>query len=156
MGEDFSGAGGNGGIIVADYRYRMPITLPAIIDHWKSQTRFRNITDGLSHTIFIGEKHVLPGTFGTNTPANVAAQTGDGSIYNGDHPWVISRAAGPLFPLANKNSDFNSQFGSWHTGICQFAMGDGSVQTIANEIDPLTLGRLAQRNDGDFVGTLGR
>ncbi len=154
VAEDFSGDGGNGAVIIADWQYKLPLTPPQIIDLWQSQTRFRNITDGLSHTILIGEKHVLPGTFGTNTPANVQAQTGDGSIYNGDHPWVISRAAGPLFPLADKDSEFNSQFGSWHTGVCQFAMGEGSVQPLSNDVDPLTLGQLAQRDDGTIVGSV--
>ena len=151
---DWNGNGGNGSMIVANWEYKTPATRPQILDRWSSQTRFRKIKDGLTHTIFVGEKHVVPGTFGTNTPANVRAQTGDGSIYNGDHPWVISRAAGRQFPIADRNSDFNSQFGSWHSGVCQFAMGDGSVQTVSNDIDPLTLGRLAQRDDGQVVGPL--
>jgi hypothetical protein len=142
-------------MIVAVWQYKLPVTQPPIIDRWKSQTRFRSINDGLTQTIFIGEKHVLPGTFGTSTPANSQAQTGDGSIYNGDHPWVISRAAGPLFPLADRNSQFNSQFGSWHPGVCQFGMGDGSVRTLSKDVNPLTLGQLAQREDGKVVGTIG-
>ena len=148
---DFAGDGGNGAMIVGDWTYRMPLTRPRQFARWKSQTKFRSIRDGLTHTIFIGEKHVIPGTFGTNTPANVRAQTGDGSIYNGDHPWVISRAAGVEFPIADRNSEFNSQFGSWHTGVCQFAMGDGSVQVLSNSIEPLTLELLAQRDDGQVV-----
>ena len=155
VNDDFSGPGGNGAMIVAEFSHVLPISRPRIIADWKSQTRFRKIRDGLTHTIFVGEKHVIPGTFGTNTPANVRAQTGDGSIYNGDHPWVISRAAGPQFPIADsRNSEFNAQFGSWHTGVCQFAMGDGSVQTVSNDVDPVTLGLLAERDDGQVVGAI--
>ena len=97
---DWSGDGGNGAVIVASWSYQVGFRQPQVIANWKSQTKFSNIRDGLTNTIFIGEKHVLPGTFGTNTPASVDANTGDGSIYNGDHPWVISRGAGPDFPLA--------------------------------------------------------
>ena len=93
-------------------------------------------------------REVIPGTFGSNTAGDLSARTGDGSIYNGDHPWAISRAAGPDFQLADGNSEFNSQFGSWHPGICQFSMGDGSVQSIATTIEPETLGLLAERDDG--------
>ena len=151
VNDDFSGDGGNGAVILADWSYQPMTGRPWVVANWKSQTRFSDIQDGLTNTIFVGEKHVVPGTFGTNTPANVQANTGDGSIYNGDHPWVISRGAGPNFPLAKKNSEFNSQFGSWHPSVCQFAMGDGSVQTTSNEVDPVTLGRLAQRDDGQVT-----
>jgi prepilin-type N-terminal cleavage/methylation domain-containing protein len=153
---DYSGPGGDGAIIIARWRYQQPASLPRIIESWQSQTRFQSIQDGLSHTIFVGEKHVLPETFGTNTPANVQAQTGDGSIYNGDHPWVISRAAGLNFPLAEKYSEFNSQFGSWHPSGCQFAMGDGSVRILSTGIDPATLGQLAERDDGSLPGSVGQ
>ena len=148
--DDWRGAGGNGAMVVGEWTY-VSTSAPRVLASWKSQTQFRKILDGLSNTIFIGEKHLVPGTFGTNTPGNLNAQTGDGSIYNGDHPWVISRAAGPDFELASRSSEFNSQFGSWHPGVCQFAMGDGSVRIVSNEIDTITLGLLAQRNDGLFT-----
>ena len=146
--DDWSGPGGNGSMIVADWEYESLVS-PRILAKWKSQTKFRDVFDGLTNTILVGEKHVIPGTFGTNTPGNPNANTGDGSIFNGDHPWVISRAAGPDFPLANKDSDFNSQFGSWHPGVCQFVMGDASVQIVSNDVEPTVLGALAQRDDGE-------
>ena len=147
--DDWSGEGGNGAIIVADWQYASLVS-PRVLARWSSQTKFRDIFDGLSNTILIGEKHVIPGTFGMNTPGNVNSTAGDGSIYNGDHPWVVSRAAGPDFPLADKNSSFNSQFGSWHPGICQFVLGDASTQIVSNNIDPMVLGPLAQRDDGQL------
>ena len=144
---DWSGNGGNGSFIIADWEYERN-TFPRILESWKSRTSFGAVFDGLSNTIFLGEKHVVPGTFGSNTAGNLSALTGDGSIYNGDHPWAISRAAGPEFALADISSEFNSQFGSWHPGICQFVMGDGSVRSLANTIEPNTLGLLAERDDG--------
>ena len=102
---------------------------------------------GLSNTILVGEKHVRIGHFGQGGQ-------GDGSIYNGDHPWVISRVAGTgNFLLAlNPTVPFRSQFGSWHPGVCQFVMGDGSVRPLPVSIDGTTLRRLAQRNDGEVIG----
>src|SRR5262249_43820559 len=123
--------------------------LPPRLAPWKSQTQFTTITDGLSHTLLIGEKYLKPGTFGINVPANLAANFGDGSIYNGDHPWVVSRVAGVASPLARGPDDaFVSQFGSWHPGVCQFVMADGSVRAVPASIDPTVLGYLSQRNDG--------
>ncbi len=150
---DYFGNGGNGAMVLAKWSYETPRISPYRLVSWRSQTRFGRIKDGLTHTIFVGEKHVLPGSFGTNTPASVTAQTGDGSIYNGDHPWVISRSAGIAQPLAGAQAPFRSQFGSWHTSVCQFAMGDGSVQSLPLDIDNKILGRLAQRDDGQVVGS---
>ena len=42
-------------------------------------------------------------------------------------------------------------FGSSHTGICLFALADGSVHGLSPDINTTTLGRLAVRNDGKMV-----
>jgi prepilin-type N-terminal cleavage/methylation domain-containing protein len=147
---DAGGPGGNGAMVIAKppHLYESG-TLPPRLKPWKSQTPFAAITDGLSHTLLVGEKYVKPDTFGINVPANINANFGDGSIYNGDHPWVVSRVAGVTSPIAHGTSDaFISQFGSWHPGVCQFVMADGSVRAVPNSIDPTVLGHLSQRNDG--------
>jgi prepilin-type processing-associated H-X9-DG protein len=46
---------------------------------------------------------------------------------------------------------YNLQFGSWHPGVCQFVMADGSVQTLANSTDVVVLDRLADRKDANVV-----
>jgi prepilin-type processing-associated H-X9-DG protein len=57
--------------------------------------------------------------------------------------------AGVPSPLAHGTDDaFVSQFGSWHPGVCQFVMADGSVRALPVSINPTVLGYLAQRNDG--------
>jgi type II secretory pathway pseudopilin PulG len=147
---DAGGPGGNGAMVIAKPPHLYEGTsLPPRLRPWKSQTPFSAITDGLSHTLLIGEKYVKPGTFGINVPADINANFGDGSIYNGDHPWVVSRVAGVTSPLAHGTEDaFISQFGSWHSGICQFVMADGSVQALPNSINPTVLGYLSQRDDG--------
>jgi hypothetical protein len=150
---DYNGNGGNGAMVVA----KPPWTYtknsnPKVIAPWKSQTRFANITDGLANTIFIGEKHVEFGKWGTNVPANLNATAGDGSTYNGDHPWVISRAAGPNNPIALTPFDkFLAQFGSYHPAVCQFTLGDGSVRALATSTSGTVLSLLAKRDDGQPV-----
>ena len=39
-------------------------------------------------------------------------------------------------------------FGSYHPGICQFVLGDGSVRSIGVNIAPEILRLLVVRNDG--------
>lgn len=110
--------------------------------------KFKHITDGLSKTIFIGEKHVHPDRFG-----NMAQ--GDGSIYNPDNARVIGRWAGPGVSLARspaESSGLSSDiFGSAHPGVCQFLFGDGHVRALGNSTDSEILGYLSVRDDGNVV-----
>ncbi len=105
---------------------------------------FGRITDGLSNTLLIGEKHVPPIAIGC-APL-------DCGIYDGYHPMCNTRGAGPLYPLAvATQTDHGWKFGSAHPGLCQFVFCDGSVRALVNTIDPRTLGLLAGRNDGQPI-----
>jgi len=42
-------------------------------------------------------------------------------------------------------------FGSYHPGICQFVLGDGSVRPIATNLSPEILRLLVVRNDGQPI-----
>jgi prepilin-type N-terminal cleavage/methylation domain-containing protein len=124
---------------------------PARIKQWTSRTRFANIDDGLSNTLLAGEKHVPlmktgPSAFGQE-------QYGDGSIYNGDpENQNAARVAGNGIPLAvSPTSAFNRQFGSYHPGVCQFVMCDGSVRALPLSISQLALSRLSNRHDGQPI-----
>jgi hypothetical protein len=142
-----TGSGGNGAFSVAQipWKYVRPVVAggpPGILGPQVSQTRFSNIKDGLSNTLFFGEKHVRLGRFGEGGQ-------GDGSIYNGDSVSFACRAAGTLVPLALTPTEAHrTQFGSYHPGVCQFAMGDGSVRAIPVSISPAILDLLAMRSDG--------
>jgi prepilin-type N-terminal cleavage/methylation domain-containing protein len=133
-----------------------------------SFTRIADISDGTSNTFLVGEKHVPQGMFGR-------LKVGDGSIYCGVWTTYSGRVAGIGHPLAKGPSDitptvavprpagstgtwrpgndaaYAKKFGSWHTGVCQFAFGDGSVKAVSTSIDEVNLGRLAARNDGEVI-----
>ena len=137
--------------------------------------------DGLSNTLFIGEKHVIVSEFGMgfldpNTPGGEGGA--DNSIFNSDHPVTstlgtsILRFAGRDFgsrawgsrtinsnynrdcPLAGPNDTVlrEKRFGSSHTGVTQFVLGDGSVKALQNNMDILTLTWLAVRYDDRVIG----
>ncbi len=143
---------GNGVLLYADTTFGPNNTVVS----WRSMTAFKDVTDGLSNTLLIGEKHVLIGEFGQEA-------AGDNSIYNGDDIRTIVRVAGRQLPgpidrpLASSPWDSyrpDERFGSYHTGVCQFVLCDGSVRAISTAVDLDTLTRLASRNDrlpiGDF------
>jgi prepilin-type N-terminal cleavage/methylation domain-containing protein/prepilin-type processing-associated H-X9-DG protein len=134
----------NGAIILASYT---GTGNPRVFSGFTSNTRFGNITDGLSNTFLVGEKHVPLGQFGRE-------EYGDGSIYNGDPTNSnAARVAGPNNLIARSPTDpIQNQFGSYHPGFCNFLLADGSVHAIAVSIDGITLGHLAARDDGVPVG----
>jgi prepilin-type N-terminal cleavage/methylation domain-containing protein/prepilin-type processing-associated H-X9-DG protein len=143
---------GNGVLLYADTTFGPNDTVVS----WTSRSRFADITDGLSNTLLIGEKHVRLGKFGQPSE-------GDNSIWNGDDIRTIVRVAGrqKLGPIdrpfaVSPRDSFRPEerFGSYHAGVCQFVFCDGSVHPLSNSIDIDTLTRLAVRNDGLPLGDL--
>jgi prepilin-type N-terminal cleavage/methylation domain-containing protein len=97
-------------------------------------------TDGLSHTLYIGEKHVPAGQFGVFPY--------DCNLYDGHNIMCSTRSAGPGFPIARAPDDTRLLFGGPHFGVCLFAFADGSVKPVRNSIDEVALGLLSHRADG--------
>jgi prepilin-type N-terminal cleavage/methylation domain-containing protein len=123
-----------------------------VTGRWSHINSFASVTDGLSNTIMIGEKHVPKGFEGVSLMLT-GKYIGDGSIYNGDMLQNVGRAAGVTNPLALAPTDtFGTQniesFGSSHTGIVQFVFGDGSVRGLRTSIPTTTLAILADKADG--------
>jgi prepilin-type N-terminal cleavage/methylation domain-containing protein len=104
---------------------------------------FSKIRDGLSNTIFYGEK---------NIPYSYWGQAGwDCSTYDGDMPGCSSRVGGLGAPIAFSDRDYRWVFGSSHPTVCNFAFGDGSVHSLSKSISPLVLGLLTDIADGESV-----
>ena len=111
---------------------------------------YGSVTDGLSNTLFIGEKH-LP------TEGFTHGRRGDSSAYNSDNLEVNARIAGPGYPL-RKDPEWNGfrdwynlYFGSHHPGFCQFVFGDGHVRALDVTISTTVLGYMATKSDDDIV-----
>jgi len=123
---------------------------------WTPRTTFADNKDGLSNTLYAGEKHIHVNEFykggapGGSADGNiyVTQQTDwyeDHSVRRTDHPNGLGQ--GPQ----DKRPERYHTFGSWHTGTCPFVFGDGSVHLIRNTIDLATLSLLGQRRDGQPV-----
>ncbi|MDA0661109.1 MAG: DUF1559 domain-containing protein [Planctomycetota bacterium] len=120
---------------------------------WDSKLGFKHITDGLSKTIFAGEKFLRADQFGK--------WPDDSSIYNGDHMHPFARVGGINNPIAKSpmeeiNKRFNANqipitFGSWHPGVTNFLYGDGRVSVTPVTLEPQVLDLLTRREDGQPI-----
>ena len=61
-------------------------------------------------------------------------------------------AEGDLGPFPEEDPLYVGGFGSYHSGGAHFAMGDGSVRFISENIEPTLLHQLGDRADGLYVG----
>jgi prepilin-type N-terminal cleavage/methylation domain-containing protein len=104
----------------------------------RSTTKFGEIMDGLSNTVAIGESH---GGVSSSTPPEPATW-----LWISAAPLASSTSATWL-PGANARTAFNS----FHPGIVQFVLADGSVQPIQTTIDPEVWMRLAGMRDGEVM-----
>ena len=133
--------GGNGTGVIISSRAECQNGSPV---DWIDRIEPRHISDGMSNTALFGERHVRDGKFG-QPPL-------DGAVFDGTHLPTIAGVGGVGFPIASGPDDDDAMpysFGSWHPGTCEFAMADGSVKSIANDADELTLGRLTNRHDAE-------
>ena len=116
---------------------------------------FNQITDGLSNSLMVGEKHVPINNFGS-------AAYGDLCIFGSDH-MTVGRQAGQRYPLAQSlyqttgvggvpSNNGTWIFGSYHTGVVNFVFCDGSVHGLSTGINTTTLAYLANIRDGQVPG----
>src|SRR5206468_978865 len=111
---------------------------------WDSRTTFASVADGLTNTVFIGEKHVRINMFGLTK--------GDRTIWNGDSIDIFARIMGPGAGIVSDlNTNTNQRFGSYHAGVCQFVFGDGSVKGLRVTTPESVLSLLVRRDDGEVI-----
>ena len=125
-----------------------------------SKTRFEDVTDGTSFTIFLGEKphdgrdlgwiSGTPGTLrNTGGPINQRIAGATAAFLAGldeDEDDKAPKPKGEKDPALEVGG-----FGSRHPGGSNFAFGDGSVRFLKNTISPKVFRFLGNRADGELV-----
>lgn len=128
-----------------------------------SSTRFGEVTDGLSNTIFVGESHTDP-AFGKDGQgmdfwAIGSPQVDPCNCKGGTGGTEASEAAGSMIVQINaqlRTPGINGKlmevaFGSYHVGGAMFLMGDGSVTFLTDSIDMRVYRAAATRHGGESL-----
>jgi prepilin-type N-terminal cleavage/methylation domain-containing protein len=122
-------------------------------------------SDGGSNIMMIGEQSGRVGTadirsayYGGWTGTTFSGQV-SASVPNSSDSWSTGLTSiqyqinSKTAPSGADNPwDPNTILNSYHTGGIHAAMGDGAVRFISENIDMLTLRRLATRDDGQLIG----
>ena len=122
--------------------------------HIASSVRFRDVTDGLSKTVFVAEVPDAGGDLGPGGFPNAGADrrvifsTGaDGNPPNEMSEFLI--AAEGNDPI---NGGAEEATGSFHTGGAHFLMGDGAVRFLSENMNMPTYQAVMTRANGEVVG----
>ncbi|RCS52991.1 DUF1559 domain-containing protein [Bremerella cremea] len=115
---------------------------------------FRDITDGSSNTMLIGERHdKIPGF--VNETYTLWAGTTSAEMDDSGYYGSLEVAGSTGFPM-NEWEDTNWQFRHWfrslHPGGVMFSFADGSVHFLSETIDMTTYQNLSNRSDGKILG----
>jgi prepilin-type N-terminal cleavage/methylation domain-containing protein/prepilin-type processing-associated H-X9-DG protein len=124
-----------------------------------SQISARRVTDGLSTTLAVGERHLAP--VHTDRPPELQEHDlGDTAFLAGDTPLTILR--GSQYGLASGPDDISTgpgdaadhtaeKFGGPHPGVVMFTFLDGHVTPLATTIDIDTLKALSTIAGGEIA-----
>ncbi|QDU61616.1 putative major pilin subunit [Planctomycetes bacterium Pan216] len=137
---------------------------------WQPRTNAAYVTDGLSKTAVLAEKYVSQDIMGT---ARDCCHSGgdldandlpgrDGYIYwnraNGPGAYGSHWISGPTYnrPLATTTRDprigiLGPALGSWHSGVVNFLMGDGSIRPLSVTVSTSIVSNLGNARDGSIV-----
>jgi prepilin-type N-terminal cleavage/methylation domain-containing protein len=134
---------------------------------WIPRDSFSRLSDGTSNQIIVGEKHIPSnrlGQCGRNTTITGDQHRTDCSFLAPTQSTRISFARGWQYgsprAIARGPNDYQGDtqtpsgtysFGSWHTGVCHFLMGDGSVQSLSVTTPASTLESFIHVSDGKAV-----
>jgi prepilin-type processing-associated H-X9-DG protein len=121
------------------------------------------INDGTSHTFIVGEKYVRTDLYEGGSKSDDKGWTDgwdpDAMRSTCFQPYQDGDSTGFQFPPLNSNSDLFGKdrdvyyFGSAHTGGFNATFADGSVHTLAYDIDVLLFNALATRAGEEVIDT---
>jgi len=121
-----------------------------------STTPFKQITDGLSHTLMIGERQNGPFRSPSTGPHFEYETTWIGAVRDHDDPaddhghMVLFQTGNPPNASTSDDRDVSAP----HAGIAQFLFCDGSVHAVREEIDLEVYRALGTMNQGETVSKL--
>ncbi len=131
-----------------------------------SKTAIRNVTDGTSSTIFLGEHSselsdktwvgVVPGAY--THPRFTSPENGPDAaatlvlVHAGPSGGELDITGFPIIHPVNYPTYHVGQMYSEHTGGGNVCMGDGSVRFIADTINLITFAELSSMNEGEVIG----
>lgn len=108
-----------------------------------SRIRFKHITDGLSKTVFVGERS-----------SRLGGSTWVGVVPEGEEAMARVVGSGDLPPNpANLDSGHLDDFSSSHPSGTHFLFGDGAVDLIGDEIDPAVYRAMCTRAGRESAGS---
>ena len=130
-----------------------------------SDTRIRDVTDGTSNTIFLGEHSsrlsektwvgVIPGAF--THPAFTSPENGPDAaatltlVHAGPSGGELDITGFPIIHPVNFPTFHVGQMYSEHAGGGHICMGDGSVRFLSEHINLLLFAGLSSMNEGEVV-----
>ena len=121
---------------------------------------FAGVRDGLSNTLFFGEKFNPSGWLnkccgggGTGSDGSIFTVSGNWNEYAAFRDINAKMITNPNIVTGDASGTAPKHgFGSHHTGLVHFVMGDGSVRGINTSISLTTQVQLGNRSDGVSVG----
>ncbi len=120
-----------------------------------SKTRFGDVSDGLSNTIFVSEVGdsggEILGIFSAGSDRRAMFSTGADANPPTEMTEYLIAAEGndPI------NGGSEEAAGSWHVGVAQFAFGDGSIHFLSENMNMATYQAISTRAGGEVIGELG-
>lgn len=148
---------------------------PRTITFWEVCDTMSRWQDGTSNQLIFGEKamgldklgecEATADSGGTNVrdDCSYLSATGDGAhnvhyfrTFEGTgtamSPNNYDRSSRGIDRMSPGSSDLRvASFGSWHPGVCNFAMGDGAVKAVSATTPGRTMLLLSQVDDGQAV-----
>jgi prepilin-type N-terminal cleavage/methylation domain-containing protein len=133
----------------------------------KFQQTLSGITDGTSNTAMLGEKYWSKGEWtrgccgNSDVDGSVFNQTGSWREYNVTRNMRFALRPGNVEPKNGNGNTWNNPthtgearntgFGSAHPGVVLFALCDGSVRGLSQNMNLFTQWRIADANDGEIA-----